>query len=78
MSNETKTLPEAEAQPNHLGHVEDSADDGVTQPRSKIVRFYAHPWTQILLISIICFCLPGVSQNSFSRPSWTTVSAIFG
>lgn len=28
---------------------------------SKIVRLYSHPWTQILLISFICFCLPGVS-----------------
>ncbi|OAQ66371.1 MFS transporter [Pochonia chlamydosporia 170] len=27
---------------------------------SKIVRFYSHPWTQILLISFICFCLPGM------------------
>jgi hypothetical protein len=36
-------------------------DDG-HQPESssKIVRFYAHPWTQIILISLICFCLPGV------------------
>jgi hypothetical protein len=32
---------------------------------SKLVRFYANPWTQILLISFICFCLPGVS-NLFS------------
>jgi MFS family permease len=31
------------------------------QPHSsKLVRFYAHPWTQILLISFICFCLPGM------------------
>jgi hypothetical protein len=28
---------------------------------SKLVRFYSHPWTQIILISFICFCLPGVS-----------------
>ncbi|KAI0903897.1 putative MFS transporter [Ustulina deusta] len=27
---------------------------------SKLIRFYAHPWTQILLISLICFCLPGI------------------
>lgn len=33
------------------------------QPHSsKLVRFYVHPWTQILLISAICFCLPGVSD----------------
>ncbi|KAJ8123715.1 hypothetical protein ONZ43_g398 [Nemania bipapillata] len=29
-------------------------------PSSKLVRLYAHPWTQILLISAICFCLPGI------------------
>ncbi|CAH0046883.1 unnamed protein product [Clonostachys solani] len=28
-------------------------------PSSKLVRFYSHPWTQIILISVICFCLPG-------------------
>lgn len=27
---------------------------------TQVVRFYAHPWTQILLISVICFCLPGI------------------
>ncbi|KOS17471.1 UNC93-like protein [Escovopsis weberi] len=27
---------------------------------SKLMRVYAHPWTQILLISFICFCLPGM------------------
>ncbi|KAI0536404.1 putative MFS transporter [Xylaria digitata] len=27
---------------------------------SYLVRLYAHPWTQILLISLVCFCLPGV------------------
>ncbi|KAK5995449.1 hypothetical protein PT974_03856 [Cladobotryum mycophilum] len=27
---------------------------------SKLVKVYAHPWTQILLISFICFCLPGM------------------
>jgi hypothetical protein len=40
---------------------------------SKIVRFYSHPWTQILLISFICFCLPGVSHsnsNSSTCPGW--------
>jgi hypothetical protein len=28
---------------------------------SRIKTFYAHPWTQIVLISLICFCCPGVS-----------------
>ncbi|KAI1111331.1 putative MFS transporter [Nemania sp. NC0429] len=35
--------------------------DNSNQPHpSKLVSFYAHPWTQILLISAICFCLPGI------------------
>ena len=28
--------------------------------QSKLVRIYAHPWTQIILISLICFCCPGM------------------
>ncbi|KIW27169.1 uncharacterized protein PV07_06935 [Cladophialophora immunda] len=27
---------------------------------SSVKSFYAHPWTQILLISLICFCCPGM------------------
>ena len=53
------------AQPEQ--HVQEGVDDGMDfQPSSsKIVRFYSHPWTQIVLISVICFCLPGVSS-----PQW--------
>lgn len=43
-------------EPNN-GHLSDEPH------KSKLVRFYAHPWTQIILISFICFCLPGVSIN---------------
>ncbi|PFH63264.1 hypothetical protein XA68_15898 [Ophiocordyceps unilateralis] len=28
--------------------------------KSTLIRLYGHPWTQILLISLICFCLPGM------------------
>lgn len=28
---------------------------------SRVKAFYSHPWTQIILISLICFCCPGVS-----------------
>lgn len=41
-----------------------AADETVPTPSSKIMRFYAHPWTQIVLISVICFCLPGVGPPS--------------
>ncbi|TQN71792.1 UNC93-like protein [Colletotrichum shisoi] len=27
---------------------------------SKLMKLYSHPWTQIILISFICFCLPGM------------------
>ncbi|KIW75874.1 hypothetical protein Z517_10619 [Fonsecaea pedrosoi CBS 271.37] len=27
---------------------------------SSVKSFYAHPWTQIMLISLICFCCPGM------------------
>ncbi|RWA06808.1 hypothetical protein EKO27_g8284 [Xylaria grammica] len=59
MSEETKeTSPVHDEQPpNPL----QQGEGGFDQPHSgKLVRFYAHPWTQILLISLICFCLPGI------------------
>ncbi|ATY66271.1 Major facilitator superfamily general substrate transporter [Cordyceps militaris] len=54
-------------------HIEDSATGAAPrqaspiasdleqgQDQSKMMRFYSHPWTQIMLISVICFCLPGM------------------
>ncbi|VUC35950.1 unnamed protein product [Clonostachys rosea] len=39
----------------------DHEDVGDSQPSSsRLVRFYSHPWAQITLISVICFCLPGM------------------
>jgi hypothetical protein len=29
--------------------------------RNRLKEVYAHPWTQIIAISVICFCCPGVS-----------------
>lgn len=31
-----------------------------TQQGNRLKDFYAHPWTQIILISFICFCCPGM------------------
>lgn len=45
---------------------DDQPTTAVPQPSSKLVRFYSHPWTQIILISFICFCLPGVRPLSES------------
>ncbi|KAI0391191.1 putative MFS transporter [Xylariaceae sp. FL0594] len=57
MATESKELsPTVEAQQQ-----QQRQDVGIAQPHSsKIVRFYSHPWTQIILISVICFCLPGI------------------
>lgn len=67
--------------PTEHDNMADKSDSGNTavadeqavadwQPSSsKIVRFYSHPWTQILLISFICFCLPGVSCHFISMVS---------
>jgi hypothetical protein len=68
MAHEMKDLSQAEAQ-QPQAHVEHSNDDDALRPQSKLVRFYAHPWTQILLISLICFCLPGVCRNPNHTPS---------
>lgn len=37
-------------------------EDGSTSPGSRLQRIHRHPWTQIILISVICFCLPGASN----------------
>ncbi|KAI1274702.1 putative MFS transporter [Xylaria sp. FL0933] len=58
MADETKETPpdfdqSSRTERQQGGHIQ--------QPHSsKLIGFYAHPWTQILLISLICFCLPGV------------------
>jgi hypothetical protein len=46
-----------------LADQQQQMDSSRDRHSSKLVRFYAHPWTQIILISFICFCLPGVSVN---------------
>lgn len=35
--------------------------------RSRAVDLYSHPWTQILLISFMCFCLPGVRLHKHTH-----------
>ncbi|TGJ83776.1 hypothetical protein E0Z10_g4984 [Xylaria hypoxylon] len=58
MSRETKETSQAHGQPPITRQ---QGEDSFNQPHStKLVHFYAHPWTQILLISVICFCLPGI------------------
>ncbi|OIW27044.1 putative MFS transporter [Coniochaeta ligniaria NRRL 30616] len=65
MSNDTKQVPQGDTPASAEGPVTRAEQQqhveplGQAQP-SKLVGFYAHPWTQILLISFICFCLPGM------------------
>ncbi|EXJ96523.1 hypothetical protein A1O1_01649 [Capronia coronata CBS 617.96] len=49
-----KAMPIATSTPNDVEH----GDAHDLSHRLK--SFYAHPWTQIMLISIICFCCPGM------------------
>ncbi|KAF2971635.1 hypothetical protein GQX73_g2035 [Xylaria multiplex] len=58
MSRETKLTPPVYDQPPSIHLQEDHSFDPLQS--AKLVRLYAHPWTQILLISLICFCLPGI------------------
>lgn len=56
-------------------HVE-ANDNGTASSASKIVRLYSHPWTQILLISFICFCLPGVSFLRYIYTQWQLITIL--
>lgn len=44
------------------------SDEEWNPPSSKLVRFYSHPWTQIILVSVIFFCLPGVRIPNIKFP----------
>ncbi|KIW97103.1 uncharacterized protein Z519_02495 [Cladophialophora bantiana CBS 173.52] len=37
-----------------------NGEQAESSPFSSAQAFYGHPWTQILLISLICFCCPGM------------------
>lgn len=51
---ETQAVQAIDLHQSDIEHAESSR-----YPRVKAL--YAHPWTQIILISLICFCCPGVS-----------------
>ena len=46
------------------GDVQHGDVEQAIQQDSRLKNFYAHPWTQIILISVICFCCPGVGAQS--------------
>ena len=63
-------MTKEEAQHADAVPVSGDAETGVAetqQSSSKLVRIYAHPWSQIILISLICFCCPGVRHIIKSR-----------
>ena len=43
-----------------LGLASPSAPTTPSDFRQRLTAFYSHPWTQIILISMICFCCPGM------------------
>lgn len=43
----------------------DDIESGTQLQGNRLKDFYAHPWTQIILISFICFCCPGVRYHFF-------------
>ncbi|KAI1122367.1 putative MFS transporter [Nemania abortiva] len=59
MPNDSKEKPPICGQAS-VGSLGSQQDIYCQRQSSKLARFYAHPWTQILLISAICFCLPGI------------------
>jgi hypothetical protein len=58
MEEKNNTLPATVEPEMQSTAVDDNAD--WNPHASKLVRFYCHPWTQIILLSFIFFCLPGV------------------
>lgn len=49
-------------------HQADLEASGAVPRGSRIKEIYAHPWTQIITISIICFCCPGVRAKDLTFP----------
>jgi len=45
-----------------VDHDQVDIEDDPRSRFSNVKAFYSHPWTQIVLISLICFCCPGVSM----------------
>lgn len=52
---------------NEQGHALETPIHNRAGGRSLVYRLYTHPWFQILLISLICFCCPGVSDQPAPR-----------
>ncbi|CAK7208041.1 hypothetical protein SEUCBS139899_010875 [Sporothrix eucalyptigena] len=57
--NDTATAATPTVENTNL-EVGDHNDADWNPSSSKLVRFYSHPWTQIILVSFIFFCLPGM------------------
>lgn len=57
MTKEAASIASPEAQ-QHVNVAESAVT--ASAPKNKLTAFYSHPWTQIVLISMICFCCPGM------------------
>lgn len=51
---------------SQAGELEQDVEPG-NPHGNRLKDFYANPWTQIVLISVICFCCPGVISPSTFR-----------
>jgi hypothetical protein len=40
--------------------IQETDIEASTPRQNRMKDIYAHPWTQIIAISVICFCCPGV------------------
>lgn len=60
MAEKNDTIPATAVAPEHDHTDLENSNDDWNARESKLMRFYSHPWTQIILVSVIFFCLPGV------------------
>ncbi|KAL1896103.1 hypothetical protein Sste5346_004843 [Sporothrix stenoceras] len=60
MDDKNDTVPATAVTPDHEHTDLENSNDDWNPHASKLVRFYSHPWTQIILVSFIFFCLPGM------------------
>lgn len=58
MAKETEYSATAAVHDQHLDP--EAAPTSTTSSHNRLAAFYCHPWTQIVLISMICFCCPGM------------------
>ncbi|KFX87050.1 hypothetical protein V490_08599 [Pseudogymnoascus sp. VKM F-3557] len=59
-SDHTFTMGQEHTIDTQVGEPHQVDIEGGTSKQNRLKDFSAHPWTQIVLISVICFCCPGM------------------